>query len=236
VRKDDKWTHKTEIQKIQQKISKVIPDFPKDSREDKALIKAYKNGSEEAGKALIENYLDIISIIYNKPCNPPRMKKPNGQRFITKPPTPNAYDKEDILHEILYQFFTLVHEYDESYNLPFYALVKGKLFFRFHNHYYREYFEIKNKECEYSDEVEAFIGATKDEFPEDKPEKSPSQYIELYDALDKLSKRQREVVEMSIVRGWDSTMIAEELNMSDSTARVHLKRGLEKLKKLMGAD
>jgi len=235
MRIDTGWTHLTEIQKIQRKISRVIDDFPKDDREDRALIKAYLNGNQDAGKSLIENYLDIISVIYNNPSNPPKMRKPDGAKFITRPPSPNLYDKEDILQEILLQFFILVKEYDEDFGLPFFALVKGKLFLRFHNNYYREYYAIRNKEIEYNDELDGFYGLT-DEEAEEQPTKKPSQYVELYEALDQLSKRQREIIEMSVVKGWDSTFIAEELGMSSSTVRVHLKRGLEKLKTLMGAE
>jgi len=235
LRKDYGWTHRTEVQKIQQKVSRIIDDFPKDDREDKALIKAYRNGNQEAGRALIENHLDIISIIYNKPSNPPKMRKPSGQRFIAKPPVPNIHDKEDVLQEILYQFFTLVHEYDENFGLPFHALIKGKLFLRFHNQYYREYFEVRNKECEYKEELEIFYGL--DETPEEEEtQKAPSEYMGLYEALNKLSKQQREVVQMSIIKGWNSTVIAQELSINKGTVRVRLKRGLDKLKDIMATD
>lgn len=230
-------TYKTKVQQLQGKINKVIPDFPKDDREDKALIRAYKAGNEEAGMSLVNNYLDIISIIYNHPSNPPKMRKPDNARFITKPPTLNWQDKEDILQEILLQFFTLVHEYDEDFGVPFQALVKGKLFLRFHNNYYREYYAIKCKECEYDDELEGFYTLKLLEHePPAEPQKKPSDYDDLYKALDKLSHRQRVVIELSIVKGWDSKTIADELGMSPNTVRVHLKRGLDKLKQLMGAD
>lgn len=236
MRLDSGWTHLTEIQRLQKRVTGVIDDFPKDNREDLALIKAYKAGNENAGKALVENYLDIISVIYNNPSNPPKMRKPDGAKFITRPPAPNLYDKEDILQEILYQFFVLIQEYDEDYGLPFYALVKGKLFLRFHNNYYREYFSIKSKECEYTDELEGYYTKLKEQDQEEVPPRRPSDYPQLYEALDKLSNKQRQVVEMSVVKGWDSSFIAEELGMKNSTVRVHLKRGLDKLKTLLGAE
>jgi len=236
LRKDYGWTHRTEVQKIQQRISGVISDFSKDGKEDKALIKDYINGSQEAGRALIENYLDIISIIYNKPSNPPKMRKPDGQRFITRPPVPNIHDKEDVLQEILYQFFTLVYEYDESFKLPFYALIKGKLFLRFHNQYYREYFEVRSKEREYVEEFEVFYGFDEIAEEEEVTEKVPSEYMGLYEALNKLSKQQREVIQMSVIKGWNSTVIAQELNINKGAVRVRLTRGLAKLRIIMATD
>ena len=233
MRIDNKWLFRTEVQRLQGKVVRIVDDFPKDSREDKALIKAYRNGNEEAGRALLESYLDIISVIYNNPSNPPRMRKPNGQKFVTRPPAPNVYDKEDVLQEIIYQFFVLVNEYDEDYGLPFYGLIKGKLFLRFHNNYYREYFNIRSKETEYDEELESYYGRAEESREEEQSSRVPSQYVELYNAMDRLSKRQREIIEMSIVKGWDSTIISQELDMSSSTVRVHLKRGLEKLKSLM---
>lgn len=235
MRTDDRWIHKTEVQKIQQRVSRIIPDFPKDPREDRALITAYKNGSQEAGRALIENYLDIISIIYCKPSNPPKMRKPDGQRFIIRPPSPNIHDKEDILQEILLQFFGLVEEYDESFGLPFFALIKGKLFLRFHNKYYREFFDIKAKECEYDEEFELPYSSPEDLYEDDKAPKGSAKHIELYEAMNKLTKRQREVLELSIVKGWTSNVVAQELGSSPEAVRKAKERALDKLKTLMGA-
>ena len=72
--------------------------------------------------------------------------------------------------------------------------------------------------------------------PHEEVAKQSKDYTELYLALDKLSKRQREVVEKSVVLGWNATEIGEDMGMSSATVRVHLKRGLDKLKTLMGAD
>lgn len=236
MRIDPKWLHQTEVQKIQQKVSRIVADYPKDAREDKSLIEAFRKGNQDAGKALIENYLDIISIIYNKPSNPPKMRKPDGQRFITRPPAPSQSDREDVIQEILYQFFTLVYEYDESFMLPFHALIKGKLFLRFHNQYYREFFEIRSKETEFDEEFVGSYGYTYEmDLTEEEQKKVPAQYLELYEALDKLSKQQREVIELSVVKGWDSTVVAQEIGSTSGAVRKAKERGLDKLKNLMGA-
>jgi RNA polymerase sigma factor (sigma-70 family) len=237
VRIDKDWKHKTEIQKIQQKVQQKVDKIKRDHREDRALILAYKNGNEEAGKSLIENYLDIISEVYRYPYHRPI--KGRGEKGLgARKPDMNAYDKEDILQEILYAFFVLVEEYEEEKN--FEGLVKGKLHHRFFNNFFDEYMEVDLKEEEYDEDFEGKYELTHKATiileDEQAPKKLPSNYIELYEAFNQISQKQREVLELSLVKGWNATEIAEEIDSSASAVRKLKERGLEKLKTIMGAE
>lgn len=57
---------------------------------------------------------------------------------------------------------------------------------------------------------------------------------ELLMALDKLSERERRIVELKFWGDMDTRAIAEILNMSESNVRVTLHRTLGKLKKILG--
>lgn len=238
MRKDAGWKHRTPIQKLQDKVAKGVKDYPKDNKKDLELVKRYQAGDREAGMELVNNYLDFISDIYKHPHNPPRMKA-EGKGKLFELPYTNEYDREDILQEILTQFLILIEEYDESLGRPFQALIKGKLFLRFHNNFYKEFFTTKKKELEFDDDLEGYYERMSQAMEEIKEEidlkKRPSEHLELYNSLDQLSKRQREVVELSVLKGWNATVISEELGIAPSSVRNHLKAGLDRLKNLMGA-
>lgn len=238
MRLDKEWEHKTEVQKIQQKVQKKVNKLKRDHREDKALIIAYQNGNEEAGRSLIENYLDIISEVYRYPYHRP-IKGRSAKGLGARKPDMNIYDKEDILQEILYCFFALVDEYEHDRN--FEGLVKGKLHHRFFNNFFDEYMEVDAKEQELDDDFETkFLELAQQSSilleDEENAQDLPQNHIELYYAFNQLSRRQRQVVELSVIKGWSSTVIADEIGADPKTVRVHLKRGLDKLKLILGAD
>jgi RNA polymerase sigma factor (sigma-70 family) len=238
LRIDKEWEHRTEIQKIQQKVQNKVNKIKRDHREDRSLIVAYQNGNEEAGRALLENYLDIISEVYRYPYHRPIQGR-SAKGLGARKPDMNAYDKEDILQEILYAFFVLVEEYDEEKN--FEGLIKGKLHHRFFNNFFDEYMEVDLKEEEFEDDFEGKYMNLSHKASiiidsEETPEKLPSNYLELYQAFNQLSKKQREVLELSLIKGWNSSEIAEEIDSSAPAVRKLKERGLEKLKTIMGAD
>jgi RNA polymerase sigma factor (sigma-70 family) len=238
MRIDNGWKHRTEIQRLQQKVSRTVPDYKKNDKEDLALITAYRNGSEEAGIVLVHNYLDIISNIYLNPHKPPRISKVARQKMAIRLPHMNTYDKEDILQEILFIFFQLVEEYDESYEIPFQGLIKGKLFLRFYKNFYQEFFDNKNTEMEFKEELdhESLIYKSKMMIEQEDTEKSPSDYMDLYKAYNRIGARQREVLELSVVKGWNATEIGKELGIAPATVRVNLKKGLAKMRGLLKTE
>jgi RNA polymerase sigma factor (sigma-70 family) len=229
-----KWTYKNEIQKLQDKIKFGVDDYPKDNNEDNSLIVAYKNGDTQAGMKLVHNYLDIISYIYKYPFNPPRRGEKRA-RFIGKKPHINFHDKEDLIQEILFHFFVLIEEYDPEYGKPFQALVKGKLHHRVHNNFFREFLIIDRHEEEYDEEFESkYKEAHKSILlDEEATEKLPANYIELYQALNQLGARQREVIILSEVKGWNASEIAEELGINPVTVRRAKQEALKKLREIM---
>jgi RNA polymerase sigma factor (sigma-70 family) len=227
------FEHKTEIQKLQDKIKYGIDDYKKNDQEDKALIVAYKNGNEQAGMTLVHNYLDVISYIYRFPYNPPRRGK--KARFIGKKPHINAQDREDLLQEILYHFFVLVNEYDPEFGKPFQALVKGKLHHRVHNNFFKEFLVIDKHEEAYDEDFESkYLDDTKSILlDEEATQKLPANYIELYQALNQLGARQREVMILSEVKGWNASEIADELGITPVTVRRTKQEALRKLREIM---
>ena len=236
MRIDKDWKFRTEVQRVQQIVCKKVNKIKRDHEEDRRLISLYKAGSEEAGRTLINNYLDIISEIYRYPYHRPIAGR--GVKGLgVKKPNMNAYDKEDIIQEILYAFFVLVEECDEDRN--FEGLIKGKLHHRFFNHFFEEYIENDSKEEEYEDNLESkYIDLSQKVsiiLDSEHTEKLPKDYLKLYESFNWLSSRQREVIEMSVIKGWSSIEIGKEIDIDPKTVRVHLKRGLDKLKLLMGA-
>jgi RNA polymerase sigma factor (sigma-70 family) len=235
MRTDNGWKHKTAIQKLQQKVARGVADYEKNDSEDLALIMAYRDGNETAGITLVHNYLDIISNIYTNPHKPPRISKVARQKMAIRLPHMNTYDKEDILQEILYNFFKLVDEFDPEFGVPFQGLVKGKLFLRFYKNFYQEFFDNKNSEMEFKEELdhESLIYKARMMIEQGGNEKTPAEYMELYHAFNQLGARQREVLEMSIIKGWNATEISQEIGIAPATVRVTLKKGLARMRDLL---
>lgn len=228
----NKFNKKHPIQKMMEEARRGVAPREHDHKIENSLIVAFQNGDEKAGFELVKLYQDIFSMIISKPADAPY----NGGRMRKLwDGSPSYYDYEDMYQEILAQFFELVKGFDVSGDAPFQAVCVKVLHQRFFNRYFSEFIEKRDIEKSYDDEINFDPDSleTKENVTQ---KRKPADYPELYDALDKLSKKQRQVVEMSIVKGWDSSFIASELGMSNNTVRVHLKRGLDKLKTLMGAD
>lgn len=226
----NKMAKKHPIQRMMEEARRGVAPREHDYRHEKALIVAFQNGDESAGFELVKLYQDVFSVIINRPADAPF----NGGRMRKLwDGAPSYYDYEDMYQEILTQFIEMVLEFDTSGETPFEHKARRTLHQRFFNRYFSEFIESRDQEQSYDD---SRLIDSPDSLFNETPKKQPSEYNHLYNALDKLSKRQREVVEMSVVKRWDSTFIAEELGMSSNTVRVHLKRGLEKLKTILGAE
>jgi RNA polymerase sigma factor (sigma-70 family) len=219
------------VQLLQRKALRGVPPIKHDSNSDLALITAYKNGDEEAGMKLLESYMDIISYIFKNPTKPPRRTKQMRKLFTHL----NHFDREDMFQEIIYQFFLLVHEYDPSLGKPFENFVKGVLHQRFFNRYFSEVLEDekhKSKTVEFDDNMNIEEKA-KSILLEENELKLPSHYIELYQALNQLGTRQREILILSEVKGWNATEIARELGINPNTVRATKKKAIERLREIM---
>jgi RNA polymerase sigma factor (sigma-70 family) len=221
---------KNKAQRLQTKLARKVEAIQHDPREDQALITAYNNGDEDAGWVLFENYSDVASIVYKFPSKPPykteKMRKLHYQPLSIE-------DKEDLFQEIAFHFFKLVGEFDPDMKKPFEHMIRAKLHQRVFNNFFSEFIEVETNEVEFDEELDFEAKANSIFLEEGITENLPSEHIELYQAFNQLSKRQREVLEMSIVKGWDSREIAEELGLKSATVRVTLKNGLEKLRGLM---
>lgn len=218
---------KNRVQKMMSKAMRGVAPQEHDNKQDKALIVAYLNGDEEAGMVLAESFLDFFSVIMNKPAKAPRKAKASQKLWSE----PNFHDYEDLFQEILVQFFIMVKQYDPD-SAPFAGYVGSMLHQRVFDRYFSEFIRKNaNEELEFDDSLMIEMKElTVDE------SKLPAEYIHLYQALNKLSSKQREAVEMSVVRGWNSTEIAQELEMKPQTVRKNLERGLKRLRELLNEE
>lgn len=222
------FIEKHPIQKLMEKVKRGVAPIEHDNEVERAFIVSYLNGDEKAGMELVHRYLDFFSVIMNRPTKPPNKTRAMERLWVD----PSYEDNQDLFQEVLYQFFLLVEEYD-SESGDFSKMISSKLHQRVFNRYFSEYLVTQKMETELDEEVD-LESPSRDII--NNAERIPDQHIELYSALNKLSKRQREVIEMSVMKGWNSAVIAEEMGMSGHTVRVHLKRGLDKLKTIMGAE
>jgi RNA polymerase sigma factor (sigma-70 family) len=219
-------------QKFQQECArKQSKKLEHDQRLELALWKEYMNGNEDAGWELFKSYKDIVAYIYQQPHKAQYKNKTNIRIEWT------PAEKEDLFQEIAYQFFKLLHEYDPEMG-EIIGIMKGKLHLRVYASFFEDVADQRLNEIEFDDDlgfkerVESYQNSEGD----DDKKKLPNEYMELYEALGQLSKRQREVVELSILKGWNATVIGDELGISASSARTHLQKGMSRLKTLMGAD
>lgn len=220
---------KHEMTKMMERARRGVAPREHDALMEHSLILAFQGGSKEAGWELFKLYQDVFSVIISRPSQPPF----NSESMRTLPSGDPTYsDYEDIYQEIAVQFFLMLHEFDTEDPTPFEHKARRTLHQRFFNRFYSEFLERRVTDSELNDlngpayelELNMEEGA------------KPSEHLELYNAMNQLSPRQRSVVELSVINGWSSTEISEELGMSASTVRVHLANGLKRLKTIMGAD
>jgi RNA polymerase sigma factor (sigma-70 family) len=215
-----------EIQKLMKQAMRGVAPREHDNHVDLALITAWQNGSQEAGLELAKQYNDVFSVIMNKPTKPPRRTRAMQKLFAD----PTYQDYEDLFQEILFHFLKLASQFEPE--APFSHAVNGILHQRVFNQYFSEYLETQKLETEYDDAIHG--GAVEESIFLDKEiESLPAQHLELYNALNKLTSKQRQVIEMSVVKGWSAPEIAREIDMKAPAVRKHLERGMKKLKELM---
>ncbi|TWJ39625.1 hypothetical protein CHCC5027_3538 [Bacillus paralicheniformis] len=215
------------VQRLMKEAQRGVAPLKHNQETDLALIEAYKNGNEEAGWELAESYVDVFSVIMNKPTKPPRRTKAMQRLWAD----PTYQDYEDLFQEILYHFFRLVEE-DNTNKTPFSYYIRAKLHQRVFNNFFSEFIETKKVEVEY-DERKHSETVEEDIFLDEYSEKPPAHYLELYNALNHLTTKQRQVVVLKKSKGWSSREVAEELGISQDAVRKQLERGMKKLRKAM---
>lgn len=217
---------KNEVQKFQLSLARVDTNkkVSHDDREDQALIIAYKNGDEDAGWDLMKSYKDVLAVIYRYPTKAPR--NTDAQKKLQYD-TMTPYEKEDLFQEIAFQFFKLVLEYEPE--KPFEHAVRAILHQRVFNQFFSKELAVRFNEVELEEENN---GSTEDSDIGLKD--TPDKHMDLYQAMNQLTGKQREVLELTIVKGWTVKVTAEELGVSVKSVENAKKRGIDKLRLIMG--
>lgn len=214
-----------DAQKLQQRVHYGVKKFPKDNSLDESLAIRYQRGDEQAGIKLLENYLDIISDIYRKPTHLRIQKKCSiDLRSIS-----TKEDREDLFQEICTHFFGLILEFDPEVG-NFQGLIKGKLHLRVYKNYFAEYIDMRKNETKLEDDFD-MADAIRDIFLGDSVVSEDVK--SLYSAISKLSELHQKIIEMTVVKGWNSTEVSKELAVSPSCVREAKRRTLRKLKETM---
>lgn len=218
------------MQLLEKELEKDILDIKRKKAEhnlDRELAQRYKEGDLEAGFELLVSYKDVLSQIYKHPTKTQYRKNVRVYVNWTKE------DKENLFQETVLHFYRLIEEYDPSVG-NFEGLVKGNLHLRVFRSFVQDLLDNKIKETD-DDELE-FMQVTDNYLFIDDKVKLPSEHLKLYNALNKLRKREREVILLSTINSWTSQVVGEELGISANTARWHLKKGLDKLREIMKED
>lgn len=215
------------VQKLMKEALRGVAPRKHDKHINDCLVLDFQNGDEDAGWQLAQEYVDVFSVIMNKPTKPPHKSKAMQKLWVD----PNLQDYEDLFQEILTHFMVLLHEYhpDKGSLVRF---IRATLHQRVFNQFFSEFIAIKNNEMEFDDDIKLSYMYNE----EDEDEKVPSHYLELYQALNKLTRRQRQIVELSVFKEWSSVVIAHETGISAITARVTLKNALQVLRKELGGE
>ena len=219
-------------QRFQQSLNRVdvTKRIAHDDRTEQALLIAYKNGDEDAGWELFTSYSEVIATIYKHPTRAPR-NTPDQKKLEYD--TLSTYEKEDLFQEIAYQFFKLAKEYEP--NKPFEHAVRAILHQRVFNQFFAKELDIRFNEAEF-EESEEFEQKLNDILESTENSSTPDKHLDLYQALNQLGARQREVVTLSVVKGWSASEIALELGISRNTAKATWRQGLAKLKAIMNPE
>lgn len=192
---------------------------------DLILIEEYLDGDEQAMMTLIERYSDVIYFAYNNPAKRPGQKIAKNLTFNF-----TTEDKEDLWNCAILNFVDLVTSYDQSKG-PFEHYVRGTLRYRVFNEFFQVGMDIQinETEFEFDDQITADF---KSIFIED-DDYVPTDYIQLYQALNTLTARQREIFEMMVVNDWTAQETADELGVARSTALNTHRQTVKKLRKFL---
>lgn len=214
------------VQKLMKEALRGVAPKKHDPALDLFLIMEYQAGDEEAGWKLCEEYMDVFSVIMSKPTQPPKKTRAMQKLWVDV----TIQDYEDLFQEILYHFLELAKRFQD--HKPFAHAVRAILHQRVFNQHFSEFLEKSRVETEFDDTVRLEYEQRVQE--EVDPPKVPAQFLDLYQALNTLTQKQRQIIELSIFKGWTSKVVAQEIGSNASTVRVTLKNALAKLKKELG--
>lgn len=198
---------------------------------DARLIRAYKESTCEFERSdkmeeLVHHYLDVIYFAYNNPGKRPGQQIAKNLSFSF-----DNEDREDLFCCALTCFVELVHEYEEEAGI-FEHFVRSTLRHRVFN----QFFQVEVDEQIHTralKEGEDFIVEMKSILLED-DDKISLEHIDLYTAMNSLTKRQKEVFTMLVVNGWDSTQVSIELGIVPGYIRTIKRQVITKLKAQLG--
>jgi RNA polymerase sigma factor (sigma-70 family) len=224
-----KLVNKHLIERMMDEARRGVAPQEHDYKAEKPLVIAFQNGDEQAGFELIKMYQDCFSVIINKPAKPPFNK---GGMSRLWDGSPSREDYEDMYQEILCQFIEMVKEFDTSEETPLVNKVRKTLHQRFFNRYFSEFIENRTVEEEFDDKINLSFEF---DISVDDTDNVPAKYLELYQAMNELSDKERRVLEYSVVKGWNASEIQQEMG-TKTNVRMIKKRALEKLQKLLSKE
>lgn len=216
----------TELMKMRAEAGRRRMQYKEhDQITDLMLVEEYRDGNENAMMELIDRYSDVIYFAYNNPAKLPGQKIAKNLSFSFTPE-----DKEDLWNCAILNFVDLVTHYDEEKG-PLEYYVRGTLRYRVFNEFFQVEMEkiINESDKELDDQ---FISEFKSIFIED-ADYVPSNYIELYQAMNTLTIRQKQIFEMQVVNGWSHAEVAKELGISAGTVMNTKNTVVRKLQKYL---
>lgn len=215
---------KLEAQLIQQELGRKQEPIQRDPEVDKQLCFAYQAGDKEAAIKLIYRYLDKLSYIYRFPT---RTKNRGGAKCkIDITGSTTKEDKEDLCQEILYHFLKLLLEYDPAKG-DLQGLIVGKLHLRVFYYHYGDLVDLRMNEKELDDNYD-MEEEMKEIFLEEK--ETPTEVKKLYEALAEFTPKQRQIIDLTICKGFLNRDVARELGVTQKylkKTRYHLVRRLK---------
>ncbi|PGL88566.1 RNA polymerase subunit sigma-70 [Bacillus thuringiensis] len=220
---------KLEAQLLQQELGRKQKAIQRAPEVDKQLCLAYQEGSNEAGVALIYRYLDKLSYIYRFPT---RTKNRGGAKCkIDITDSTTKEDKEDLAQEIFYHFLKLLLEYDPAVG-DLQGLIIGKLHLRVFYYHYGDLIDLRMNEQELDDNynIEEEI---KEIYLEEK--EVPAEVKNLYEALSKFTPKQRQIIDLTVCKGWTNAEAARELGVSLKYLKPARHKLMKRLKEKMEA-
>lgn len=214
------------IQKMKREALRGVAPYKHDNALEMKLLEAYKSGDEEAGIKLAKLYNDVFSAIMSKPTKVPRIKTNATQKLSVDI---TSQDYEDLYQEILFQFFSMLELYDPK-EKPLSHYIRSTLHLRVFRYFFSEFLLTNQKEFP-TDEFVREESIDEDIFLSDENAGDlPSDYLDLYNALNRLSKKQRLVIETTVMKGWSSLEASRELGISHDAVRKAKQRALQQLR------
>lgn len=200
----------------------------KDQDEDMDKLLRAREGDQEAFLALLHEYSDTISFIYKNPGRPPVI--PKGKKIILNY---NEETREDLFSIIITNFCELIHEYDPAIG-PFFAIARTKL----HLRVFHEFFEpvvdntFNTRALNDVDENKLFTELQSIFLDEERNE----YYKPLIEAIDQLTKRQREIIQILFLNDVPAATeqdVADILGVSRPSVTMTKKTAINNLRNIL---